>query len=208
MAAAVGGTTALVAYLRCEADISELKAKRLREQAAALAHEYGDAAFDVLEPEEMAPLDEHGVPKYRGRKRGRKARTRKRKHDPRRPKRQHTAYTLFVQENYQSIRGQYPELQSKDIIGLVARQWAAVSDLEKQAWKSRAIASAELEHDEEEELEEVEVDSEEEEEDEEEEEESEEEDEDEEGEDEEPKKKSARPSPRRQRAMKLEESGM
>jgi hypothetical protein len=188
MAAAMGGTTALVAYLRCEADMSELKAKRLREQAAALAHEFGDANFDVLEPEEMAPLDENGVPRYRGRKRGRKARTRKRKHDPRRPKRQHTAYTLFVQENYQSIRTQYPELQSKEIIGLVARHWAAVSDLEKQAWKSRAIASAEVDAEEAE-------DSEEEEEEEEgsEEEEGEEAEEHEEEEEDEPKKKGGRP---------------
>jgi hypothetical protein len=160
---ATGSTAALVAYLRCEADISELKAKRLREQAAVLAQEYGDADFHVLEPEEMAPLDENGIPKYRGRKRGRKARTRKRKHDPHRPKRQHTAYTLFVQENYQSIRTQYPELQSKEIIGLVARQWGSVSDLEKQAWKSRAIASAEVDddHDEEEGSEEGEEDDEE-----------------------------------------------
>ena len=145
-------TAALVAYLRCEADLSELKAKRLREQAAALAAEYGDVNYTILEPEEMAPLDEHGIPKYRGRKRGRKARKRKRRHDPNRPKRQHTAYTLFVQENYPSIRNQYPELQSKDIIGLVARQWAEVSDLEQQAWKQRAaVASVAVEEEEEEE---------------------------------------------------------
>jgi HMG-box domain len=151
---AAASTAALVAYLRCEADISELKAKRLREQAAALAAEYGDVNYTILEPEEMAPLDEHGIPKYHGRKRGRKARKRKRKHDPNRPKRQHTAYTLFVQENYPSIRNQYPELQSKDIIGLVARQWAEVSDLERQAWKQRAVASANVEEEEEEEEEE------------------------------------------------------
>ena len=150
-AAVACSTAALVAYLRCEADISELKARRLREQAASLAAEYGDVNYTILEPEEMAPLDEHGIPKYRGRKRGRKARKRKRKHDPNRPKRQHTAYTLFVQENYPSIRNQYPDLQSKEIIALVARQWAEVSDLERQAWKQRAVASSADAEDEEEE---------------------------------------------------------
>jgi HMG-box domain len=155
VAAAVAATTAaLVAYLRWrEADRCELT-KRRREQAAALrAAEYGNVNYTILEPEKMAPLDEHGIPKYRGRKRGRKARKRKRKrrHDPNRPKRQHTAYTLFVQENYPSIRNQYPELQSKDIIGLIVRQWAEVSDLERQAWKQRAVASVNVEEEEEEE---------------------------------------------------------
>jgi TATA-binding protein-associated factor Taf7 len=149
-AVAVAATTAaLVVYLHWrEADRCKLT-KRRREQAAALrAAEYGNVNYTILEPEEMAPLDEHGIPKYHGLKRGRKAqRKRKRKHDPNRPKRQHTA--LFVQENYPSIRNQYPELQSKDIIGLVARQWAQVSDLDRQAWKQRAVASANVEEEEE-----------------------------------------------------------
>lgn len=59
-------TAALVAYLRCEADIAELKAKRLRQQADALAQEHGDPIFTIYSPEEMAPLDEFGVPKYKG----------------------------------------------------------------------------------------------------------------------------------------------
>lgn len=58
---------ALVAYLRCEADLSELKAKRLRQQADALALEHGDEGWSIaLDPNDMAPLDEFGVPKYKG----------------------------------------------------------------------------------------------------------------------------------------------
>ena len=55
----------------------------------------------------------------------------------------HFCYLLLlgVQENYPGVRAQYPELQSKEIIGLVARQWASISDMEKQAWKQRAIAT-------------------------------------------------------------------
>jgi hypothetical protein len=88
-----------------------------------------------LDPEEMPPLDEHGVPKYRGKKRGRKPKKRKRKINPQRGKRQHTAYTLFVQTNYPSIRAMHPELPSKNVISVVARQWANVSAAEKVAWK-------------------------------------------------------------------------
>lgn len=118
--------------------------------------------YDVLElnPEELAPLDAFGVPKYKGRKRGRKPKKRKRLPNPNRQKRQHTAYTLFVQENYPGVRAQYPDVQSKDIIGMVARQWANVPDIEKQVWKERALethhvaAAEEVVHEEEEEGEE------------------------------------------------------
>ena len=134
-------TAALVAYLRCEADMAELKARRLNEQADALAQEHGET-FPILDPSEMAPLNEFGVPKYKGKKRGRKPKPRQRQHNPNRKKRSHTAYTLFVQENHPAVRAQYPNLQSKDIIGIVARQWASVSEEEKQAWKQRAIATA------------------------------------------------------------------
>ena len=89
----------------------------------------------------MAPLDENGVPKYKGRKRGRKPKKRKRQLNPNRQKRQHTAYTLFVKESYPSLRARHPSFQSKDIIALVARQWAAVSETEKQAWKERALST-------------------------------------------------------------------
>jgi hypothetical protein len=115
-------TAALVAYLRCEADVSEMKAKRLRQQADALALEHGEQHFLVVDPSDMAPLDEFGVPKYKGagrecflkcgcmllalcshfnillgKKRGRKPKPRQRQHNPHRKKRAHTAYTLFVQ---------------------------------------------------------------------------------------------------------------
>jgi hypothetical protein len=38
---AFSATTALVAFLRMEADLAEQKAKRLREQASALAQQFG-----------------------------------------------------------------------------------------------------------------------------------------------------------------------
>jgi len=90
----------------------------------------------------MAPMDEFGVPKYKGKKRGRKPKKRKRLRKPNAPKRQHTAYTLFVQENYPTIRDHNPSLQSKDVISIVAKQWAAVSVQEKKIWKERAKATA------------------------------------------------------------------
>ncbi len=96
-----------------------------------------------LNPSELAPLDAFGNPKYKGRKRGRKPKKRKRALNPNRQKRQHTAYTLFVHEVYPTIRAQYQDTdyQSKDIIGLVARQWATISEAEKRVWKERALAS-------------------------------------------------------------------
>ena len=97
-----------------------------------------------LNPNDLAPLDAFGNPKYKGRKRGRKPKKRKRALNPNRPKRQHTAYTLFVHEVYPTIRAQYQDtdnFQSKDIIGLVARQWASIPDEEKRVWKERALAS-------------------------------------------------------------------
>ena len=97
-----------------------------------------------LNPSELAPLDAFGNPKYKGRKRGRKPKKRKRALNPNRQKRQHTAYTLFVHEVYPTIRAQYQDTenyQSKDIIGLVARQWATISEEEKRLWKERALAS-------------------------------------------------------------------
>ena len=44
--------------------------------------------------EELALLDENGVPKYKGKKRGRKPKKQKRIRDPNAPKRKHAAYTL------------------------------------------------------------------------------------------------------------------
>jgi hypothetical protein len=58
--------------------------------------------------------------------------TKKRKRDPNKPKRQQTAYTLFVSENYDHIKRTHdPNMPGKDIISMVARQWAATSEEEK-----------------------------------------------------------------------------
>jgi hypothetical protein len=61
-------TAALVHYLRIEADLSELKAQRLTQQADQLALEHGlqGTELQILDASEMAPLDEFGIPKYRG----------------------------------------------------------------------------------------------------------------------------------------------
>eukprot|EP00978_Attheya_sp_CCMP212_P028000 scaffold95406_cov59-Attheya_sp.AAC.4 len=89
---------------------------------------------------EMAPLDENGVPKYKGKKRGRKPKKRRRT-DPNRPKRQHTAYTYFVQENYPVVKLQHPTATpSKELITMVAQQWSQVSNVERDEWKARAKA--------------------------------------------------------------------
>eukprot|EP00566_Odontella_aurita_P016040 CAMPEP_0113550658 /NCGR_PEP_ID=MMETSP0015_2-20120614/14103_1 /TAXON_ID=2838 /ORGANISM="Odontella" /LENGTH=284 /DNA_ID=CAMNT_0000451487 /DNA_START=792 /DNA_END=1646 /DNA_ORIENTATION=+ /assembly_acc=CAM_ASM_000160 len=143
------GTAALVMYLRAEADAAEERAKKLRSRAQMMAHEMGmsQAAFDATIAEaslddasEMAPVDEWGVPKYKGKKRGRKPKKRKRVRKPDTPKRQHTGYTLFMQENYPAVKEANPALQSKDIIGIVAKQWANVDPDVKTAWKERAKA--------------------------------------------------------------------
>eukprot|EP00980_Cylindrotheca_fusiformis_P028272 scaffold22589_cov138-Cylindrotheca_fusiformis.AAC.35 len=139
-------TSALVAFLRMEADAAEQKAKRFRDQAAALARQYGISEADLgaydCSPQQMAPLDEHGVPKYKGKKRGRKPKARKRKANPNRRKRQHTAYTLFVKETYPRIKAAYPEYPSKDVISIVAKQWKHdISGQEKEQWKARAVAT-------------------------------------------------------------------
>jgi hypothetical protein len=91
-------------------------------------------------PSHMAPLDENGVPKYKGKKRGRKPKIRKRKVNPNRRKRQHTAYTLFVQETYPIIKSAYPDYASKDVISIVAKQWKnELSAEEKGQWRARAL---------------------------------------------------------------------
>jgi hypothetical protein len=89
----------LIQYLRSEAEMSEEKARRLRAQAAQLAEEFGSdlPGHYELGVAELPPLDENGVPKYKGRKRGRKKKQRKRVHDPNKPKRAHTGYTFYIQ---------------------------------------------------------------------------------------------------------------
>ena len=91
--------------------------------------------------DEMAPLDENGVPKYKGKKRGRKMKPRARKSNPNRKKRQHTGYTLYMQEHYPAIKLANPEFASKDVITIVAKEWADMSADAKVEWKSRAAAA-------------------------------------------------------------------
>ena len=86
-------------------------------------------------------MDEHGVPKYKGRKRGRKPNPRQRKANPDRRKRQHTAYTLFVKEHHAAIRAQDPDRPSSEIISMIAKQWAQVSAEDQKLWKQRALAT-------------------------------------------------------------------
>lgn len=144
-------TSALVSYLRLEASMAEEKAKRLRAQADMLAAQHGITdddlhAYNVLGPSELAPLDGNGRPKYKGKKRGRKPKEKKRKHDPNREKRKHTGYTLFMQETYPIRKAEHPDLQSKELISMVARQWKEelVAD-EKEGWKTRAAAMSNAE---------------------------------------------------------------
>lgn len=90
----------------------------------------------------MPPLDENGIPKYKGKKRGRKPKPRKRKANPNRRKRGHTGYTMYMQENYPAIKEANPHfLASKDIIAVLAKQWAELSPSEKLGWKARAVAT-------------------------------------------------------------------
>jgi hypothetical protein len=92
---------------------------------------------------QLPPIDSTtGLPKYMGLKRGRKMRERKRRANPARGKRQHTAYTLFVKETYPLLRQEHVDWPSKDIISLVAKQWSsAVSVEDKKVWKERALAT-------------------------------------------------------------------
>jgi HMG (high mobility group) box len=171
-------TVAFLSYLRMESELSDHRAKVLRDQADQLAALYGiqqdlqdryGACSVVVDrhlvryrtkilhltcwfhdiwyaselgPELAPPLDANGIPKYRGKKRGRKPKERKRKVNPNRRKRSHTAYTLFVHERYPSVKKENPHLQSKEVISIVARLWAAVPLEEKRVWKERAISSA------------------------------------------------------------------
>eukprot|EP00934_Nitzschia_sp_Nitz4_P009200 Nitzschia sp. Nitz4//scaffold79_size90958//26588//27339//NITZ4_005015-RA/size90958-augustus-gene-0.174-mRNA-1//-1//CDS//3329558219//9190//frame0 len=139
------GTAALITHLRMEADLAEEKARRLRHQAANLAESFGiseraQQAYE-LDPGEMPPLDENGLPKYKGKKRGRKPRPRKRKANPNRRKRQHTGYTLFMQESYPGVKEANPDFASKDIIAILAKQWAEMAPDEKSDWKAKALAT-------------------------------------------------------------------
>ncbi len=78
------------------------------------------------------------MPKYKGKKRGRKPKEKKRKMNPDRPKRKHTGYTLFMQEIYPIAKSEYPNLSSKDLISMVAKRWNDLDLEAKAAWKDRA----------------------------------------------------------------------
>uniref|UniRef100_A0A7S4IY58 HMG box domain-containing protein n=1 Tax=Odontella aurita TaxID=265563 RepID=A0A7S4IY58_9STRA len=69
------------------------------------------------------------------------AKERKKRRLVSRPKK-HTAFTLFVQENFEQIKNsaESASLESKDIIAIVAKQWAEMGLEEKQAWKERAAS--------------------------------------------------------------------
>ena len=102
-----------------------------------------------LSADELAPLDEHGKPKYTGKKRGRKPKPKKRRRKPGTPKRKHTGYTLFMAEHYPQVKmamaGRVPEAQSKDVISSVANSWKGLPNEDREAWKERARSLAEEE---------------------------------------------------------------
>jgi hypothetical protein len=65
----LAATMALVAFLRAEADAAGKKAKSFRKQAQQLAVKFGinenvQQRYEI-DPEQLPPLDENGVPKYR-----------------------------------------------------------------------------------------------------------------------------------------------
>jgi hypothetical protein len=93
-------------------------------------------------PEELAPLDEHGNPKYKGKKRGRKPKAKKRKMNQNREKRKPTGYTVFMAENHPAVRAANPSLTSPEVIAEVAKQWKNLNDEQQQAWKERANGSS------------------------------------------------------------------
>ncbi len=97
-----------------------------------------------LNPDDLAPVDENGVPKYKGKKRGRKPKAKKRKMNPDRPKRKHTGYTFYMQAMYPGIKAANPGMASKEVISIVARKWKEeLAAEEKQAWKEKALGAHE-----------------------------------------------------------------
>jgi HMG (high mobility group) box len=144
--ASFGSIPALISYLRIEANLAEQRAKRLRDQADSIADHHGITEQDLEvyahRPSELAPLDKNGRPKYKGRKRGRKPKEKQRKHNPDRKKRKHTGYTKFMQETFPIRKSEHPELKSKDLISMVARQWKELNDEERDVWKTKAAAGS------------------------------------------------------------------
>ena len=64
-------------------------------------------------------------------------------------KRAQTGYTMFVQENYESIKkanaaaipGDGIKQQSREILSTLARHWGQVDDEEKRAWQEKAAGA-------------------------------------------------------------------
>lgn len=65
---------------------------------------------------------------------------------PPKPKRAHTGYTLFVLENYETIKSAHTVgakegdavMNSKDVLATLARHWNQVDEQEKRAWQEKA----------------------------------------------------------------------
>ncbi|VEU39679.1 unnamed protein product [Pseudo-nitzschia multistriata] len=132
----------MVSYLRKEAVLADEKAKRLRKQAAEIAKEFGitdeSQKLYEMDPAELPPLDEKGMPKYKGKKRGPKPKARKRKVKAGRQKRKHTGYTLFMQETYPKAKIENPDLPPKALISIMAKLWRNLAAGGKREWKERA----------------------------------------------------------------------
>ena len=49
---------------------------------------------------------------------------------------------MYVTANYDTIKHDNPNVPAKELISMIARQWAQVSEIEKEHWKQRAMSSA------------------------------------------------------------------
>jgi len=144
------GSTAnpLVAYLRIEADLAVERAKRLTSLIDVLTNDGSESPSarssntKVEDEDDLAPLDEFGNPKYKGKKRGRKSSTKKRRRmkDPNKPKKSQTAYTCFIQANYKIIQKDLPDLKAKEVITILAQRWADTTEEEKLIYRERAAS--------------------------------------------------------------------
>lgn len=148
----ISAIEAMISFLFTEADLAEDRAKRLRGQAKNLAEQFGldfkhhnrsrlASATTTDDDNDMAPLDEHGNPRYKGRKRGRKPKPRIRKHKVDREKRKLTGYTLFVQETHPLIKSDNRSATSAQIVSIVAKQWRDLPESQRRRWKERALAT-------------------------------------------------------------------
>eukprot|EP00934_Nitzschia_sp_Nitz4_P006838 Nitzschia sp. Nitz4//scaffold58_size112336//33270//33792//NITZ4_004024-RA/size112336-augustus-gene-0.3-mRNA-1//1//CDS//3329554962//6828//frame0 len=103
---------AFIAFLRCEAKLAEERAKSLRTTAAAIeANNNNITGRSKKRPRESSPVE---------------------------PRKNHTAYSFFVNENLELLRKEQPELSSRELVAILARQWDVTSEEEKLVWKYRA----------------------------------------------------------------------